>query len=419
MKKQLHLFEAYGIELEYMIVDRDSLNVMPIADKLIEHFSGEISDDFDMGSVTISNELVLHVIELKCSIPHHDLVKMEAEFNESIKIINEVLKNKWNARLMPGATHPWMNPARETILWPHGNSAIYERYNSIFNCRGHGWSNLQSVHINLPFYGDKEFSLLHNSARILLPIIPALSASSPIMEGKFTGSHDKRLVYYKNNQKRIPSICGDVIPEVLESKKDYENKVYNVIKEDIAEFNEDGILDPVWVNSRGVMDRFDRNSIEIRILDLQECPGMDLAIATLVVNSIRLFAEGKLSTMENITEIDNKPLVKIFDKVIKESSQAVIDDGRFLSLFGIRAEQLPVLELWRVLFDLCKKEYPGEMKHWNERIEYLLSNGSLAQRLVEVANGIYTKSNLKLIYQELSQNLEENKAFKPCQDYIL
>lgn len=31
---KLHLFEAFGIELEYMIVDQDTLDVKPIADQL-------------------------------------------------------------------------------------------------------------------------------------------------------------------------------------------------------------------------------------------------------------------------------------------------------------------------------------------------------------------------------------------------
>lgn len=34
---RLHLFQAYGVELEYMIVDSDTLNVRPIADELLKH----------------------------------------------------------------------------------------------------------------------------------------------------------------------------------------------------------------------------------------------------------------------------------------------------------------------------------------------------------------------------------------------
>lgn len=58
--KPLHAFDGYGIELEYMIVDRDTLAVRPIADRLVGE-DGEVS----RGHYAWSNEVVLHVIELK------------------------------------------------------------------------------------------------------------------------------------------------------------------------------------------------------------------------------------------------------------------------------------------------------------------------------------------------------------------
>ena len=66
---RLHLFQAFGVELEYMIVDRDSLNVLPIADELLKSELGEYGSDFENGIVTWSNELVLHVIEMKSTRP--------------------------------------------------------------------------------------------------------------------------------------------------------------------------------------------------------------------------------------------------------------------------------------------------------------------------------------------------------------
>ena len=118
--------------------------------------------------------------------------------------------------LMPERAHPWMNPNLETRLWPHDNNEVYAIYNTIFDCRGHGWSNLQSTHLNLPFYDDEEFAKLHAAVRPVLPILPPC-ASSPILEGKSTGSLDSRMLFYKNNRARIPSITGKVIPEVLSS----------------------------------------------------------------------------------------------------------------------------------------------------------------------------------------------------------
>ena len=42
----LHLFQAFGVELEYMIVDRDTLNVKPIADELLKDVLGAYGNDY-------------------------------------------------------------------------------------------------------------------------------------------------------------------------------------------------------------------------------------------------------------------------------------------------------------------------------------------------------------------------------------
>ena len=109
---------------------------------------------------------------------------------------------------MPTAMHPWMDPHAEARLWPHEYNAVYAAFNRIFDCRGHGWSNLQSTHINLPFRGDEEFGRLHAAIRLVLPIIPGVAASSPAADGRLSGLLDSRLDAYRSNARRIPSISS-------------------------------------------------------------------------------------------------------------------------------------------------------------------------------------------------------------------
>ena len=63
-KRKLSLFEGSGIELEYMIVNRDTLDVLPVADELLKSVVGSYSNDFDKEGICWSNELALHVVEL-------------------------------------------------------------------------------------------------------------------------------------------------------------------------------------------------------------------------------------------------------------------------------------------------------------------------------------------------------------------
>ena len=215
-----HLFEVYGIELEYMVVKSDSLKIAPVVDQLLTRKNGSLSSEVENGPVAWSNELVAHVVELKTNGPAEDLEELEALFTANVREINGLL-GEYGCQLLPSAAHPLMDPATEMKLWPHENNRIYELYNRIFDCRGHGWSNLQSMHINLPFSGDEEFGRLHAAVRILLPIIPALSASSPVLDGRYTGFRDTRMHYYKTNQKEIPEMTGKVIPEQVFDRATY------------------------------------------------------------------------------------------------------------------------------------------------------------------------------------------------------
>jgi len=164
-KRGFGLFERFGVELEYMIVDAETLDIRAEADLLIQAESGSLDGDVSRGPFEWSNELALHVIELKTGKPASRLHGLDQGFQEEVRHINGQLARS-GARLLPGAMHPWMNPARESKLWPHSNGEIYAAFHRIFNCSGHGWTNLQSAHLNLPFRTPAEFRRLHTAIRL-------------------------------------------------------------------------------------------------------------------------------------------------------------------------------------------------------------------------------------------------------------
>src|SRR5687768_2388230 len=108
----LHAFSVFGIELEYMIVDRESLSILPVADELLHRLSGTQASEVRHGTLAWSNELVLHLLELKNVTPTGEVESLPAAFQSEIRQINHLLKSM-NAMLMPTGMHPWMNPAAE------------------------------------------------------------------------------------------------------------------------------------------------------------------------------------------------------------------------------------------------------------------------------------------------------------------
>jgi gamma-glutamyl:cysteine ligase YbdK (ATP-grasp superfamily) len=407
---RIHLFQGYGIELEYMLVDRDTLKITPITDELLKHELGNYGSDFENGIVTWSNELVLHVVELKSTKPEADFQALERKFSENVKSINSIL-SKWNAMLMPTAAHPFMDPMKETKIWPHENNEVYAIYNKIFDCRGHGWSNLQSTHLNLPFYDDEEFAKLHAAIRLVLPILPALCASSPILDGKLTGTLDTRLKFYKTNQSKIPSITGKVIPEAVFSKRNYLNTIYEKIKADIAPYDPNEELNAIWVNSRGAIPRFDRGSIEIRLMDIQECPAADLAALTLVIETIKALSGDFFVSLESQMKWKTELLAQFLDQTIINAGQAVLDNAEYLALFDFPGTKALACELWKHILDLLLEKGNLSLERYKKELNVILEKGTLAHRIVRAINKDQSKENITGVYRRLSDCLSQNIMF--------
>jgi glutamate---cysteine ligase / carboxylate-amine ligase len=288
---ELGLFEGYGIELEYMLVDRDTLRVAAICDRVLAIAAGEPTASIEDGPIAWSNELALHVIEVKTNGPVDALtVELADAFVADLRRIDAIAA-QLGARLLPTAMHPTMDPGTQTKLWPHDGRPIYAAYDRAFGCSGHGWGNLQSCHINLPFADAEQFGRLHAAIRAVLPLLPALAASSPIVEGKVPGQLDARLGVYATNQRRVASIIGNVVPEPVFTPDDYQTQILAPMYRDVAPLDPDGVLQYEWLNSRGAIARFDRDAIEIRLLDVQETPLADLAIAMLVISAARSLTE--------------------------------------------------------------------------------------------------------------------------------
>ena len=407
MERAIPLFRAVGIELEYMIVDRDSLVVRPICDELMQQVLGYVAGDYENGAIGWSNELVNHVVELKTNGPAPSFEGLDILFHQNIGEINSHLE-KFNAMLLPTGAHPLMDPYTETKLWPHDNHEIYSLYNRIFDCRGHGWANLQSMHINLPFCGDEEFARLHAAIRLLMPLIPALTASTPVLDGELTGFADARLETYRHNQDKIPSIAGRIIPEAVFSKEDYYEKVFNPIIRDIKPYDAEGILDHHFLNSRGAIARFDRNAIEIRIIDLQEAPMVDLALAEFFFVVLRKMSREYWVSLETQKMASTEALADLFLKVIRDGDQCEIMDRDYLRFWDINQPELPVLSLWQIIFEQCE---PALSESCKTVVRTILAHGNLSSRIVRALNGNLQPDNIRSVYHQLAKCLVENRMF--------
>lgn len=403
----LHLFEGYGVELEYMIVERDSLKVFPVADKLLENVAGHLSDLFDNGDIAWCNELALHVIEFKTAGPAKSLQHIGKIFHSNILKANEILSSL-GAMLLPTAMHPLMDPYKELKIWPYGQKDIYETYNKIFDCKGHGWANLQSVHLNLPFANDQEFEMLHAAIRLILPILPALAASSPLMDGKLTGMKDNRMNVYMTNQSKIPSIAGKIVPEQVWTKQDYHLRILDQNYKDIAPYDPSGLLQEEWLNSRGAIARFTRMAIEIRVLDIQECPAADIAILKLIVHVLKLMIQQVHSDTEFQKSFHEDDLFELLKACIITGEDTIITNPGYLKAFGIQTKSCSARELWSHLLT----NMPDQDSEDQKILEFILKEGTLSSRIEKILDSNSSEQKIKEVYLRLAECLQKNDLFK-------
>ncbi len=378
---RLHLFDGFGVELEYMVVDAETLSVLPVVDRVLESVAGAIVSEVELGPLAWSNELVLHVVELKTNGPAPTLQGLDAVFQADVGRINGILEGMGGV-LLPTGMHPWMDPGSETTLWPHEYSPIYESYDRIFGCHGHGWSNLQSTHVNLPFADDEEFSRLHAAIRLLLPLLPALAASSPLVEGRATGLLDNRMEFYRHNSRRIPSVAGQVIPEPVFRREEYETEVLGRMYADVAPLDPEGILQDEFLNSRGAIPRFGRGSIEIRVIDVQESPAADLALVALAVGSLRLLTEERLSPLSLQQGMAVPELASVFLGSIREGERTVVRDGAYLKALGLGSKGASAGEIWWHLLEEIARAGFLAQEGQESRLRALLRRGPLARQML-------------------------------------
>lgn len=411
MSDAFHLFERFGVELEYMIVDQARLDVLPVTDQVIHRVCGSYESELVRGPLSWSNELVLHVIELKTGGPAPTLAGLAPVFQEHVREINTLLE-PLGGRLMPGSAHPWMDPHRETRLWPHEYDVVYASFDRVFNCRGHGWSNLQATHLNLPFADDDEFGRLHAAIRLVLPILPALAASSPILDGRPTGLADSRLEAYRLNARRIPSVSGQVIPEPVFTIADYHERILNPLYRDVAPHDPEGILQHEWLNARGAIARFQRNTIEIRVLDIQECPLADLAILALIVGTLQALVREQWCSYAEQQAWDVEPLAQLFRAAIRDGDQTVLDDPRYLRMFGLTGRQrCTAAELWTHLLEGALP--PAWRAEFESPLRIITTRGCLARRILAALDGNHDRARLAAVYGQLCHCLAAGQLFLP------
>jgi gamma-glutamyl:cysteine ligase YbdK (ATP-grasp superfamily) len=386
-----------GPEHEYALVDKE-LKVLPISDKIIKNEYGRIVNFIELSKFSFGKEMQLHVMEVKANHPFYRAAEFEEEMHCAVLTLFGIVE-KHGAMLLGTGMHPLLN-LEDTGVWSHYHKKIYREYGRIFDLNQHGWLNIQSFHLNLPYQKNEDAVQIHNQLTNLCAYLPAIAASSPVVEGKIGRDLDNRLDFYKSNQSQIPSITGDVIPQYAFSLEQYKKDVIGRYSKDLINAGASRfLLYREWINSRGVIFRFDRRALEVRVMDEQECIKSDVALACFIRASLR----GLIETNAELQPHDL--LVHDFEAVLKK---------------GLAAETTnpagkTALQVCRRLFRIAMEHSTEDEKRYLWLVKKRIEEGSLSQiirnRLIRRAEKSGLSEAIKNVYSSLINCLYDNEPY--------
>jgi hypothetical protein len=211
---------------------------------------------------------------------------------------------------------------------------------------------------------------------------------------------DNRLFFYKTNQSEIPSIVGDVVPEYVKSFNQYKDEVIGKYSQDLAAAGaEKELLFKEWVNSRGIIFRFDRVALEVRVLDEQECIKSDVALSCFIRAALR----GLIANQEELLSHDI--LVSDFNSAISKGL-----NGMVLHPKGKTARNI-----CQHLFKIASENADEEEKKYLWLIRKRIEGGSLSElireRIIRKAQKTDIVEAIRTVYSTLIKCLFDNQPY--------
>ena len=147
------------------------------------------------------------------------------------------------------------------------------------------------------------------------------------------------------------------------------------------------------------------------MLDVQECPSADLAIAAAVAEVLRALCDPAPAHQARLRALATPRLARVLDATTAQAGEALVADGELLRALGLDASARPAREVWRALVARHVAGGAGWAEH-RPALEVILEEGSLARRILERTGPRPDRSALAAAYHELADCLRQGRLFR-------
>ena len=300
-----------GLEEEFSLLHPATLDLVPRFEELRDAARAEDPPLYE----GITGELISSEIEI-VSGPGRDLHDALARQRERRRRLFALAESR-GVLLGATGTHPWADYREQAII----DTEHYRRVAD--DLKYVAWrNNTFSLHAHVGVRDIDRAVKVCDRLRPILPLLLAISANSPYLDGRDSGLHSARTQSFTRTFPR----CG--VPDAFGSWRAYREYVELLVRtRSIVEFTQ------VWWSVR---PHFGFGTVEIRICDAQATAPESEALAALIVASV---AQAARDVDEGAPFVDPAP------RLIEENMWRAIRfglDGRLIDVE--RAEEYPARE---------------------------------------------------------------------------
>jgi glutamate---cysteine ligase / carboxylate-amine ligase len=260
-----------GLEEEFAVLDARELGLVPRFEELKHHAAGDgvLAD-------AIAGELIASEIEIR-SGRGEDLADARAAQHDRRRRLFALAADR-EVGLGATGTHPWSDYREQQIIDTEHYHRVEEGLKYV------AWrNNTFSLHVHVGVRGADRAVLVCDRLRPVLPVLLAISANSPFLDGRDSGLHSARTQTFTRSFPR----CG--VPDAFGSWDTYTEYIDFLVRtRSIVEYTQ------VWWSVR---PHFSFGTVEVRICDAQasgpEADGLSALIVACVAQAARDVDEGR------------------------------------------------------------------------------------------------------------------------------
>jgi carboxylate-amine ligase len=301
-----------GLEEEFAILDPSTLELVP----RFEELRDRALECDPLLAASITGELISSEIEIVSGRGESlaDAIALQRERRRRLF----ALMHREGAGLAATGTHPWADYREQQII----DTEHYRRVEQ--GLKYVAWrNNTFSLHVHVGIRDIDRAIRVCDRLRPVLPLLLAVSANSPYLDGRDSGLHSARTQSFTRNFPR----CG--IPDAFGGWRSYREYIEFLVRtRSIVEFTQ------VWWSVR---PHFEFGTVEVRICDAQSTAGESESLAALIVACV---AQAARDVDEGVPHSDPPP------RMIEENMWRAIRyglDGHMVDLE--RAEEYPAASI--------------------------------------------------------------------------